>query len=303
MYRIALRMPNWVGDALMTLPVIDGLLSLGIEIEVLGKPWLNDLFSAYTFKIYPIPKQLFAAKKTYNSILAKDVVLFTNSVRSAASASLAQKNTIGYKCFGRKLFLNDFLIKNKGLHETEYFWDLAAFAVKKIFGLTMVKNDNVKLNISDKSFVIAKQILEKNGIQNDYFVFCPGATGRGEKGQSKIWPHWNRLTNILVEKNINIISCPAVNEVGLFSLLLPNKVKIIPDVDLSTYAAIMQNSKMVVANDSGPLHLAAAVNAYVLGLYGASSPQRVVPKNAKILGKLGMWPTLEEVYSVILGVM
>lgn len=295
MYRLALRMPNWVGDVLMTLPVIDSLLSLGIKIEVLGKNWLYDLFSAYNFPIYPIPKSLFAAKKVYNKILSQNVLLFTNSVRSAASASLAQKNTIGYMCFGRNFFLHDFIVKNKGLCEAEYFWNLANFAVEKTFGLTMVDNGNAKLNISDKATTLAKQILEKYEIKDNYLVVCPGATGRGEKGQSKIWPYWSKLANILVEKNITLVACPALNELDLFSFLLPKKVKIISDVDLLTYAAIMKKSSMVIANDSGPLHLAAAVQSSVLGLYGVSSPQRVAPKNAKILGKLGQWPTLEDV--------
>ena len=47
MQRLALRMPNWVGDALMVLPIIDGLTALNIEVELLGKSWLADLFSGY----------------------------------------------------------------------------------------------------------------------------------------------------------------------------------------------------------------------------------------------------------------
>ncbi|OGV27624.1 MAG: hypothetical protein A3F18_07545 [Legionellales bacterium RIFCSPHIGHO2_12_FULL_37_14] len=299
MQRLALRMPNWVGDALMVLPIIDGLTALNIEVELLGKSWLADLFSGYNVTTFNIPPQLFKAQQEYKRILAKDVVLFTNSIRSAAAASLANKNTVGYLTVGRSIFLTHGLKKAQGLHETEYFFNLAAYAVNNIFAKSLTKKPEFKLKIGQNSVKNAEDILLSNNINANYLVLCPGATGHGVNGESKVWPYWDGLIKALIKQKIALIACPANNEIEKFTQIFPREVKILPGVNLSTYAAIMQSSKLVIANDSGPLHLAAAVNAQVLGLFGVSSPKRVAPKNAYILGELGKWPLLSQVLQAL----
>jgi heptosyltransferase-2 len=70
---------------------------------------------------------------------------------------------------------------------------------------------------------------------------------------------------------------------------------------LGAYAAVMSEARLVVANDSGPLHLAAAVCAPVLGLFGATDPARTGPRgrSTEILGDLGCWPSLQAVFETV----
>ena len=44
--QLIIRMPNWVGDAIMTLPALYALQSIGFQLDLYGKPWLPDLLSA-----------------------------------------------------------------------------------------------------------------------------------------------------------------------------------------------------------------------------------------------------------------
>ena len=60
-------------------------------------------------------------------------------------------------------------------------------------------------------------------------------------------------------------------------------------------AHILSNAELVVANDSGPMHLASFVNDKVLGLFGVTDPKRTRPWQGNYMGQLGMWSTLEEV--------
>ncbi len=45
--KLVVRMPNWIGDAVMALPVLGSLAASGPDIEVwaAGEPWVGDLLS------------------------------------------------------------------------------------------------------------------------------------------------------------------------------------------------------------------------------------------------------------------
>ncbi|MGH9792807.1 MAG: glycosyltransferase family 9 protein, partial [Candidatus Acidiferrales bacterium] len=45
-------------------------------------------------------------------------------------------------------------------------------------------------------------------------------------------------------------------------------------------AALMKKASLVISNDSGPMHLAAAVGTPVIGLFGRTDPRRVGPYGA-----------------------
>ena len=42
---LAVRLPNWIGDALMTFPMLKALEKAGIDFTCIGHPWVQDLFS------------------------------------------------------------------------------------------------------------------------------------------------------------------------------------------------------------------------------------------------------------------
>ena len=58
---------------------------------------------------------------------------------------------------------------------------------------------------------------------------------------------------------------------------------------------------MVIANDSGISHVAAAVGARQITLIGVTDPKRTGPwnPNAVVLGKENCWPTEDEVITKI----
>jgi len=103
-------------------------------------------------------------------------------------------------------------------------------------------------------------------------------------GPAKEWPagHWADLARRLVERRYSVAFFCAPNELervgriageaGGLPLLAPG---------LPGLAACLQACEVVVANDSGPLHLAAAVGARAVGLYGPVSPRWSAPLSAR----------------------
>src|SRR5262249_39796058 len=73
---------------------------------------------------------------------------------------------------------------------------------------------------------------------------------------------------------------------------------VLPGLSLGAYAAILAGAEAVIANDSGPMHLAAAVGVPVLGIFGVSDPSRTRPWGGGFAGGPSSWPSLNTVLSI-----
>ncbi len=292
---LAIRLPNWLGDVIMTLPTLDALSTAGFTFELFGKPWIKDLFSAYAYTTHPLPSNFWKARALYQNTTVNRAILLTNSLSSALHLALTGIKSIGYHSIGRKLFLHRSLIKTPGLHEIEYFWQLAQCAVDQ----PLAPPQNPKLLIADVYREQADVLLKHYQIQKDFFVICPGAIGFGAGKQSKVWPYWQDLCASLSQQGIALLACPAPFEIKQFEQEFGKYLRILPNINLPLYAAIMQRATQVIANDSGPMHMAAAVQAPTLGIFGQSDPQRCRPWGGEYLGKLNQWPTCAEVLDLL----
>ena len=76
---------------------------------------------------------------------------------------------------------------------------------------------------------------------------------------------------------------------------------VLPESDVGTFAAVLAGAQLVVANDSGSGHLAAAVGARLISVFGVTEPERTRPWgiNATLIGSSGGWPAYAEVRSAV----
>ena len=74
-----------------------------------------------------------------------------------------------------------------------------------------------------------------------------------------------------------------------------------PPTTLGNFAAIARRAQVVVANDSGVSHIAAAVGAKQITLVGVTDTNRTGPWNpdAIVLGENGRWPEVSEVLQTL----
>lgn len=292
---IAIRLPNWLGDVIMTLPSLTALTSAGFSFELFGKSWIQDLFSAYPYPTHCIPNNYWEHRRLYQNTQANRAILFTNSISSTLPLCFTGITCYGYHTYIRQILRCRTLCKQAGGHEIEYFWHLAEFAAQT----SLSPPQNPHLLIADLYQQQVDQILKTYHISTHFVVICPGAIGRGTKGQSKSWPHWQALCAELSRRGVHLVLCPAPFEVAQFTQDFGGYTTIVPNLNIPLYAALMQRAKQVIANDSGPLHLAAAVHAPVLGIFGQTDPQRTRPWGGDYIGKLGQWPSLKEVLDTL----
>jgi heptosyltransferase-2 len=86
---LIIRLPNWIGDAIMCLPALLQLQKLNIPLILLGRPWIHELFKHLDIPMLSCPKSKNATIKVLKTIPAKNILLFTNSFSSAMVARLA----------------------------------------------------------------------------------------------------------------------------------------------------------------------------------------------------------------------
>ncbi|MBI4241725.1 MAG: lipopolysaccharide heptosyltransferase I [Candidatus Rokubacteria bacterium] len=126
--------------------------------------------------------------------------------------------------------------------------------------------------------------LAEEGVKPDdrLVALNPGA-GRPEKR----WPveHWQRLADRLaLEGGVRLVIPWGPGEEGLAEALsrgLPVRPVAVPPTTLHELAALLRRVALVVAADTGPLHLAAALGTACLGLYGPTSAARNGPYGAR----------------------
>jgi heptosyltransferase-2 len=68
--------------------------------------------------------------------------------------------------------------------------------------------------------------------------------------------------------------------------------RLLPGVGLGTYAALLQDAALMLSNDTGPGHMAAAVGTPLVSVMGPSDPALWHPwgPDVQVLGGQGTWP-------------
>lgn len=121
-----------------------------------------------------------------------------------------------------------------------------------------------------------ERFLRENGLNPDVPVvgFCPGA----EFGEAKKWPeaHYAELGRRLVSsgRQIWIFGSPADESTGsaIAEGIGPGSVNLAGKTTLLDAIDLLAVCDSVVTNDSGLMHVAAAVNTPVTAIYGSTSP-------------------------------
>lgn len=272
--------PNWVGDSIFMLPALSALRRRfpGASISLLAKPSIAALHRASplidAFEVLEgsgrmgrFASQLRLRKKRFDMAL-----VFPPSFSSALGAFLGgAKIRVGRKGQGRGLFLNRRLpVADRMRHVSDEYMDLARAAGAQ----PQNEDKSVRLPLTQEGAEEQSRLFREQGLQSgpQLVALCPTSAF----GPSKCWPSskFSALALELKKQRFQPYLLGAPSELaalkpmaeaaGGLPILLPG---------LPGLAACLAASGVVVANDSGPLHVAAAVGARCVGLYGPVDPK------------------------------
>lgn len=303
---IYLRVPNWIGDVCMSLPSLDAALATGVPVVVCARSWARDLLGGYDLAGFIEMKGRWREDRAAVHSFRKKAahahprgLLLPDSLSSAMVFSFAGVPSAGYRDDGRSLILRWPMRKPQGnLHAVESWYHLTSLALRR-WGLPTPPprpSRQLGLRLTDRHRSEAQEAIEKAGLTEGGFVLiAPTATGL-HKGRVKVWPHFDVLVRRLQEGGHTVVMCPPPSESEAARKNAPTAI-CLPPMKLGAFATLTQLAGLVVCNDSGVSHLAAAAGARQITLFGVTQRERTGPwsTDATCLGSEHGWPSLQEV--------
>lgn len=305
---LIVRLCNWVGEVVLSVPAMTRLERQGYALHLVGKGWAGPLLSGHSWTFHERPSQHQAAvaqlKALRRELALQDpsfdrrinTVLFTNSLSSAFEARRAGLKACGFRKEGRSLLLAQAVPMPKREHALADYWSLAS----ALLGRDEPAPAEVDLHCSPAARQRAREVLAGHGVHWEedggrYAVLCPFA-GTTFKAQSKIWPGFVELAKLLHEQGWPVVICPGPEEEELAERQFPQCIRL-PRIGLAAYAAVQRGARFVVANDTGPGHVAAAVGAHTFSLFGPTvvSEWRPMGPKVHILQQPSGWPSVAQV--------
>ncbi|MEE2682277.1 MAG: glycosyltransferase family 9 protein [Planctomycetota bacterium] len=269
-------MPSWVGDIVMATPALRALaqglpdttisatIRPGLTAILDGAPWLQELTTAsLRGSLGPWKDARRLARHEPEAVL-----LLPNSLRSGLFARLMGcSRRIGFAGQGRGLLLTDAIPRPRTNHPTTTLEDYVTL-VEQGFGLT-VEDRRPQLWTTRDQEEEAERILA--GIEGPTIVFNPGANRVDKRWHAG---HFARLADELRSRyphTILLNGSPAEQPIleqiersaapGLINLPARGG-------SLGALKAILRRSDLLVTNDTGPRHLAAAFGTPSVVLFG-----------------------------------
>jgi len=295
---LIVRLPNHLGDACMAVPALDLLAAYGRALTLVGRPWAGALFAAYRWPLVALRgsrRDHVHSLRSARRVPGAAGLLLTNSFSTALEFRLAGITPTGYARGGRSWLLAHSVAVNDADHMVEYYHRLARAVVSAD---AKVPRD-LKLQIAADAKARAHALLAGSGVPDRYVVLCPVAVGR-HHGKVKAWSGFARLNQELLERGEHVVAMPGPGEATAVTNALPGAT-VLPESDVGAFAAVLASARAVVANDSGPGHLAAAVGAPLVSVFGVTEPEKTRPWSSRmsLVGSGSGWPSYEEVRTAV----
>jgi heptosyltransferase II len=277
--------PQWIGDAVMTEPLLRRLQARGERLTVGALPWVAPVYRAMpqVAEVIEFPFAHGGLQFKARRALAKRIegqfdiaYVCPNSLKSALLPFLASiPKRVGYLGEARVGLLTHRLKNPKNKPPMVAFYSALS-------GEADLESDQPKLQIPPAEIA---QTLNGLGLQpGAFYVFAPGA----EYGPAKRWParHFSELATALDWPVLLLgsgkeaalceeIAAPVNAQQAGKCLNLAGKTSL-PQA-LSLIAA----SKSTISNDSGLMHVAAALGVPQVAIFGSSSPLHTPPLSDK----------------------
>ncbi len=294
--RILVRSTNWIGDAVMTTPALAALRAHypQAEIVLLANPLVAELFQFHP----SIDRVIIYDRKGYHRgfsglwRIARELranrfdaaILLQNAIEAALIAVLALiRKRAGYTTDGRRLLLNypvPVTDEDKRCHHTDYYLGLLAQ-----LGITG-GNGHLCLACSHAEQQWAQSVLP----DGDVIAINPGAA----YGSAKRWlpERFAEVGDALSERygaTILLTGGPGEIEIGrdIAAAMRCQPVNMIGKTSVREMMALLSHSRLLVTNDSGPMHVAAAFSVPIVAVFGPTDHTTTSPaaENVKIVRK------------------
>ena len=264
----------------MTEPLLRRLANRGERLTVGALPWVAPLYRAMpqVAEVIEFPFAHGGLQFTARRSIAKRIegqfdtaYVLPNSLKSALLPFLASiPKRIGYLGEARIGLLTHRLKNPKNKPPMVAFYSALS-------GETGLAADRPQLQVAEADI---NGTLAELGLQRGaYSVFAPGS----EYGPAKRWPaaHYAALANQLDGQVLLLGSGKEADLCAEIAAKAPNCRNLAGKTTLDQAIRVQAASKLIVSNDSGLMHVAAALGVPQVAIFGSSSPLHTPPLSEK----------------------
>jgi heptosyltransferase-2 len=279
--RLLIICPTWLGDTVMATPVLRTirLHRPATRLIVGTRPGLSALLAGAPFVDELIELNMRGALGPARAAGAigrrrpQAVLLLPNSFRSALTARLSGAPIrIGYRRDGRGALLTHALLPERSDRPTpaiEYYARLGTFAL----GIESIER-RMELFISEEESAAADALLAD--VDGPYVLLVPGASKR-----EKRWPaeRFAQVADALREsRGLRCVITGMPTERGVLDAVATAAARPVVDLcrrgtTLSSLKAVIRGAAVMITNDTGPRHIAAAFRTPTVSLFGPTDPR------------------------------
>jgi heptosyltransferase II len=283
--RLVIRAPNWLGDAVMALPAMGALRAAlpDATIAVAAIPSIAPLFAEQTNAAQDELLTVDNPRREAKALAERQfdaAVLLPNSFRSAWVARGARTpQRWGFSGNIRGWLLTKSVPHPRArVHQSEWYLHL-------VRGLGFETPPSMpRVSVTPATARRAATLLEKYGVEPGMPLvgFAPGAA----YGHAKRWPPGRvaeLLRRLIAERGARCVLVGAAGdsetgrEIESQLPLEPRVINLIGRTDLRVFAGVLAACDAFVANDSGAMHLAAAVGLPVTAIFGPTDERVTAP--------------------------
>jgi heptosyltransferase-2 len=295
---IVIRMPNWVGDCVMATPVLTDLRHRfpSAKITVMCHEKLAKLFEhdedidevfGFTYPNGWLPRlhnrDLVARLRAAEYDLG---ILLPNSFSSAWwfwQGGVCQR--LGYRGHWRRFLLTKAL--KEPVHIETQHLVLTYKMLLEPLGISL-SGSRPRIHLLPKEVEAARELLARQGVPAEAKLIGinPGAAF----GTAKCWlpERFRAVTELLLKDSRNYIiyfgdptGAPLVK--SICSGLPERVINLAGGTNLRELVALIQLCDVLLTNDSGPMHIAAAVETPLVALFGSTSDVKTGPYGQAIV--------------------
>ncbi|HWE01154.1 MAG TPA: lipopolysaccharide heptosyltransferase II [Tepidisphaeraceae bacterium] len=325
--KILVVQPSWVGDAVMATPAlravrehypsahISYLLRRYVKPLYSGMPWADQLITYRTGKTKTrTGKGLFDVAARLRAGRFDLAILLTNSFKTALMCKMGNiPRVVGYDRDGRGFLLTDKLISTK---------DNGRFVptpiIKSYLGLARYlgsehRDLGMQLFVTPAERREAEEVLARCGMNGA--IHRPASLGKpplillnpgANYGAAKCWraEYFAQLADRLIEQlHATVVISAAPKERDIVNAVKSQMKRSAIDlsdrgITLGSLKEIVRRCDLMISNDTGPRHIAAAMDVPVVTIFGPTFPEWTeiyYPKERQISVKVFCGPCQKKV--------
>jgi heptosyltransferase-2 len=289
-HSIVIRGPNWVGDAVLSVPAIKAVRARfpHSKITLMVRPWVGGLFRSAPFidEVWMRPRpRVRDWYPTVREIRQRGfdlALLLPNSFESALTVFAAGvPSRVGYVSDGRGFLLTQRVARPiEKRHQVAYYLDL----IRSVFGV--VEEPTTELVASEAERDGARQLLKSEGLDPEagLLVLNPGAAF----GSAKRW-HEDRFAQvadqIVEEFQLQTVVVGSASETPIARRIRDRMkhpaVALTGRTDLETLMGVLSLTSLMITNDSGPMHMGAALGIPTVAIFGSTDAEVTRPSGPR----------------------